>query len=754
MTDHFLKKILPFLGAASIALTAFGQNQVPSLSKICPAGQIILEQRLRTMPSRSSEMPDTFTTLIELKDPSVLEQIEKSGSRLLTRFGSFVIVNMPITEAINISALPEVKSMEFGTELQPAMWLARNDTGVNSVHSGSAASVSDPVPYTGKGVLAGVYDTGFDLTHINFKDDDGKLRIKRMQLFSSGATPRTLSTERQLLQQGTDRETETHGTHVLGMMAGSHRGESGSSEVFSYINTAKRKATTKNNPYYGVAYESTLYLGAGNNYPSEMLYTIQKVIEQGKRDNMPVVFNLSYGSNTGPHDGSDSFGRAISELSKDAIILIAAGNEGATQSALNYEFTADNEVMKTFVELPGSSDKNNRAFQVWSDSDMPFEIKLSIVNRNTGKVLYSLQSYDRDYFGMCDQSYSGNSNFNGFEKPDAWNTNFSGYSIVQTQTSEDNNRFYSQITLMEFLTKATNRNVALAIEVTGHEGQKIFVSGDSKFTYTAHNLEGWTDGSNNGTISNLCCSPDCISVGAYTTAAWFWSMTDNSIMGYNGLETKAISDYSSYGDLVDGRTLPFIAAPGTTIVSSYNSYYVKNHPNTTICATVTDSDGNIHNYSVAQGTSMATPFAAGVVALWLEADPTLTVQDVKEIMAQSANVDKYVSEEPKRFGVGKINANRGLKLVLERKNASGVGSVIADKDDKFIFTITSGNAEVFAAGASNISATVTDLTGKTVTTASGAGSTLDISTENLPAGIYILTATDGRTTQSKKFAIR
>lgn len=753
MTNHFSKKILPFLGAASVALTAFGQTQTPNLNKICPAGQMILEQRSHMMPSRSSELPDTFTTLIELKDPSVLEKIEKSGARLLTQFGSFVIVNMPITEAVNISAMPEVRSMDFGTELQPAMWLARHDTGVNSVHSGSAVSASDPVPYTGKGVLAGVYDTGFDLNHINFKDEDGKLRIKRMQLFSSGATPRTLSTERQLLQQGTDRESATHGSHVLGMMTGSHRGES-NGNMFSYINTAKRKTTTKNNPYYGVAYESSIYLGAGNNYTSEMLYTIQKAIEQGQRDNMPVVFNLSYGSNPGPHDGSDSFSRAISELSKDAIILIAAGNEGATQSALTYEFTKDNEVMKTFVETPGGSSKINKTFQIWSDSDDPFEITLSVVNRNTGEALYTLKSYDRNYFGMCDQSYSGNSSFSGFEKPDAWNNNFSGYSIVRTQTSEDNNRYYCQITLMEFLVNATNKNVALAIEVTGSKDQKIYINGDSEFKYTANGLTGWTDGSTNGTISNLCCSPDCISVGAYTTSAWFWSETDSSIMGYNGLETKTISDYSSWGDLPDGRTLPFIAGPGTTIVSSYSSYYVKNNPNTKVCAQVVDNDGNTHYYSAAQGTSMATPFVAGVVALWLEADPTLTVNDVKEIMAETATVDKYVEEAPKRFGVGKINASRGLKLVLERKNATGVGSVIADKDDKFIFTITSGNAEVFAAGASNISATVTDLTGKTVRSAAGSGSTLDVPTENLPAGVYILTATDGRSTQSKKFAIR
>ncbi len=103
------------MGAASVALTALGQNHAADLSKICPAGQMILEQRSRMMPSRSSELPDTFTTLIELKDPSALEQIEKSGSRLLTQFGSFVIVNMPITEAVSIPTMPELTSMDFGT---------------------------------------------------------------------------------------------------------------------------------------------------------------------------------------------------------------------------------------------------------------------------------------------------------------------------------------------------------------------------------------------------------------------------------------------------------------------------------------------------------------------------------------------------------------------------------------------------------------------------------------------------------------
>lgn len=71
-----------------------------------------------------------------------------------------------------------------------------------------------------------------------------------------------------------------------------------------------------------------------------------------------------------------------------------------------------------------------------------------------------------------------------------------------------------------------------------------------------------------------------------------------------------------------------------------------------------------------QGTSMATPTAAGIVAQWLqaanEAGKTLTVNQVKDIMRRTANNDYYTIAGPNasHFGQGKIDARAGIQYII------------------------------------------------------------------------------------------
>jgi len=78
---------------------------------------------------------------------------------------------------------------------------------------------------------------------------------------------------------------------------------------------------------------------------------------------------------------------------------------------------------------------------------------------------------------------------------------------------------------------------------------------------------------------------------------------------------------------------------------------------------------DLPNYTEISGTSMATPFVAGTVALMLSADPTLTPDDVKSILTQTASqMPGYAEFEA---GAGYINVYAAIDKVYHRAKAYG-----------------------------------------------------------------------------------
>lgn len=104
-----------------------------------------------------------------------------------------------------------------------------------------------------------------------------------------------------------------------------------------------------------------------------------------------------------------------------------------------------------------------------------------------------------------------------------------------------------------------------------------------------------------------------------------------------------LSGYSSRGPTEDGRIKPDIAAPGQSIMA----------------ADAATTDG----YTVKSGTSMASPFAAGAAALVLDADPSLTPDQLRHILFDTAH-DWGAPGPDVDYGHGRLDALRAVQKAL------------------------------------------------------------------------------------------
>jgi subtilisin family serine protease len=102
--------------------------------------------------------------------------------------------------------------------------------------------------------------------------------------------------------------------------------------------------------------------------------------------------------------------------------------------------------------------------------------------------------------------------------------------------------------------------------------------------------------------------------------------------------------WSTYGHWVD------IAAPGDNIFTTTPTYHV-----------VYNDDGTLQNFSwVGGGTSFSCPLVAGVAALLLSVDPSLTSDEVKTLLCE--NVDPYSGNH--YLGTGRVNAYKALAALI------------------------------------------------------------------------------------------
>lgn len=699
-------------------------------------------------------VPSSHTLgIIKLADGMTEEDLKADNVNVLRCRYGFAFVSIPVDDVERVAALKSVRRLQLARPVKQNMKYARAATGVDKIHQG----LDLPQAYTGKGVVCGIVDGGIDANHINFRDENGNSRIGFLAYMKANQNASNIEeaviekfyNRDEISKFTTDDNSTYHGTHTLGIMAGGYRG---TSTVANAGNGGLATLDQQDNPYYGVACEADIAAACGDLMDLIIAYGVDYILQYAEYEKKPCVINLSLGSNSGAHDGKGVINQFFDLVAKEcnAIICVSSGNEGDMKIALNKTMTSDDTELKTFIAGYDYNFSSGPAYarqgnvMIYSNDDKPFEIQAVLFNKSRGQIAKRFALSVNDDNQNVPKYWVSSSDYQE-ETTDLIDQTFGrymeGYVGLGWDIDPDNDRFYAVIDYYAINTLInTDGNYELGFVVTGSEGQRIDCYCDGLFSWLSNSdVDGWDDGMTNGSISDMATGNSLLVVGSYNTSDT-WGALDGLVYKADAsIPVGEITNFSSYGTLVDGRNLPHVCAPGAAIISSSSSYYVEanNVSKATLSANIEEAARNNY-YGWAMGTSMASPHVAGAIALWLEADPTLTIDDIKDIVSATAIKDEAVLKaDPIQAGAGKFDAYGGLKEVI-RRAASGLGSIKADNNRLVINSTGERSFNVFLGGATELRTSVFDITGKHIMHKTVKGDETSVDMSSLAKGIYVI----------------
>ncbi len=703
----------------------------------------------RLAPAR--EKATTTPVMMIVEEGVTNEQLEAEGITVNARRGNFVFASVPLTDVKRVATLRTIRQMQLPRDVHQNTDRTRVAMGVDKIHTGEDL----PQAYTGKGVVAGICDGGIDPNNISFRHANDTSRVEYlMHIYASSNSSAGYRMEEYnrvtVRDFKTDDATAFHATHTMNIMAGGYKGNVTMADQNSLFGGDIYDAP---NPYYGMAYEADLVAACGTLQDYFIAMGIEGILEYAYYMDAPAVINLSLGSNTGPHDGSNMLSKYMELASKEAIICVSAGNEGDLNIALNKTLSETDKTVQSFIKPlspsynagGGEIYTNLRYGQVYiySNDATPFDVKGVIYNTDRDIITFQQASIPASQAGNA-VYYISSEVYRQFVT-DMFHYNliaaFHGYIGVGAQLDEESGRYYALVDY--FLHDNTTKNKGQYIPgfvVEGKDGQRIDAFCDGMWTVMdSYGKTGWSDGSRNGSISDMACGEGVVVVGSYNNRIAFNSL-DGKNYNYGVFTEGDVSPFSSYGTTINGDNLPHVVAPGATVISAISEVYTSgsnyaSFPNYQQAkATVNGKTYYWHEYI---GTSMATPAVAGAIALWLEANPNLTVAEVKDIIARTAVRDEAVlnsKADPIQWGAGKFDAYAGLKEAIRLTPVEDILS-----DQRLMVQLTGDRMyNIFLGGATSLETALYDLSGRTVIAYTAAGDETTLDASALTAGVYLL----------------
>lgn len=641
------------------------------------------------------------------------------GIEVIDSIGRVFVVNIPLDSIGPVTLDPRVERIEAERMPRPAMNVTPAQVNATGIYAGTGL----PQAYNGTGVVAGVFDSSFDFTHPAFLDADGNTRVKYYYDFhwpnGDGSYGHELTSEEDIMNYAHSQHTyeSIHGTHVMGIMAGSavegkYQGMAPGADIYAAdFNSMREQFENTLDPSSAVAVLGFKY-----------------IFDQAKKAGKPCVVNFSSCESITIGRQRILEGEALQALTGPGRIIVAgAGNMGmnatfavkpegtrAAGAGINYGIggggtidmdivTPGNQLVRfDFLGLKFSGGQIEGTIFFNTDSVAALapdscvlkttvsfgEVTLNITKSNyqdpRGDV-YHVQGVmpNITYLMLCGAAclLSGDS--------PAW--------------------MYSDLFLSPF----------------------VNVTGNTLYSYAE---EGYTVAWP-ATLSNI------IAVGATgykNTVVNIDGDTNTDMLTFAPDKTGHLTKFSSCGPTFEGAVKPDVVAPGLNIIAPYNSFVSTFQSDRKSLTDRVVYKGKDYFYLAESGTSMSCPVVAGTIALWLQANPELTPADVLEVIANTSTKPEPVMDYPNnKYGYGQIDAYAGLLYILN--TLSAIPSLSNHQPAKARFRLNGRMLTVDAAGeiVSEAQITVYDLSGAVVV--KSAGTVVDLS--SLPSGVYAVQLT-------------
>jgi len=623
------------------------------------------------------------------------EKLEQMGIKVNSTFDNVAFLSVPAGKLAELESVEEIILAVPDGKVKPMNMEARTATKADKAGNAIDAKAAGlPQAYTGKGVVLGIIDMGIDFNHVAFKDAQGNSRVKKALVAIPGTSSQFLEYDAETISEmSSDSSTDSHGTHTAGIAAGS----------------AVTDGTWK---WQGVAPETDIVLVgvAPNGKQATVSNAIEEVFKYATEVGKPAVVSISLGNMDQLHDGSEITAKKVKALTESGtkqgrVVVISTANAADNNMSIFKQMgaaAADGWQLKAVMGITKTADGILSPYNSYSNADMiayasdgkDFTAQIGMVNIKTGELITDATKIN-EHFISADPTEDPDLMMRyQLKKGNAVNIN--GKKVVTYTTGTNNSALMDSedlrlVLLVKGVTEGAHINV---IRTDDNAAEFGFYIPDMLAD------KGYTAGMPDIAFNAGTCDQSVISVGSYITRL-DWTNYKNEEQNYSTTPSKitkkpqvigAISDFSSFGLSDTGLTVPTMVAPGHFMLSGYNSYddtyFEKNGSkvselaNDGSLAKSVSSGGRKSWFAYEQGTSMSTPHAAGIIALWMQADPTLTANKIREILQETCVRDQYITDPlliPSgnviQAGYGKIDAMAGLKKI---KGISAIDMVSAN----------------------------------------------------------------------------